>query len=151
MPHVTNADKNLRPVRTKEEARERGRNGGIASGEARRKKRTMKNAINLLLEMPLESNNMSETMKKMGVADEDVTNQMALVVSMWREAVGGNVRAAEFLRDTAGQNEKDNADRRIKQKEFKLKQEELDYRKAKDAGISQEIEDMDDIEGDIYG
>ena len=87
----------------------------------------------------------------MGFADEDVTNQMALVVSMWREAVGGNVRAAEFLRDTAGQNEKDNADRRIKQKEFKLKQEELDYRKAKDAGISQEIEDMDDIEGDIYG
>lgn len=29
---------NLRPVRTKEEARERGRNGGKKSGEARREK-----------------------------------------------------------------------------------------------------------------
>lgn len=32
-------DENLRPVQTKEEARERGRIGGIKSGEARRKKK----------------------------------------------------------------------------------------------------------------
>lgn len=31
---------NLRPVRSKEEARERGRNGGIASGKARRAYKT---------------------------------------------------------------------------------------------------------------
>ena len=34
--------KNLKPVRTKREAKERGRKGGIASGEARRAKRTFK-------------------------------------------------------------------------------------------------------------
>lgn len=150
MAHVTNAEENLKPVRTKEEARERGRNGGIASGKARRRKRTMKNAINLLLEMPLESNSLTETMKKMGFNEEDITNQMAIVVSMWREAVGGNVKAAEFIRDTACQNEEKNADRRHKQKEMRLRQEEFEYRKERDAGISQEIEDMDDIEGDIY-
>ena len=33
---------NLKPVRTKSEARERGRNGGKASGEARRRKKTMR-------------------------------------------------------------------------------------------------------------
>ena len=35
---------NLDPVRTKEEARKRGRNGGIKSGEARRKKKLMTDA-----------------------------------------------------------------------------------------------------------
>lgn len=33
-------EKNLKPVKTKSEARERGRNGGIASGIARRERRT---------------------------------------------------------------------------------------------------------------
>lgn len=32
---------NLQPVRTKEEARERGRNGGIKSGQARREKKLL--------------------------------------------------------------------------------------------------------------
>ena len=35
---------NLDPVRTKEEATKRGRNGGIKSGEARRKKKLMTDA-----------------------------------------------------------------------------------------------------------
>ena len=35
------AKEDLRPVRTKKEAKERGRNGGIASGKARRKKKLM--------------------------------------------------------------------------------------------------------------
>ena len=45
------APENLDPVRTKEEAKKRGRNGGIKSGEARRNKRDAKNAMNLLLNM----------------------------------------------------------------------------------------------------
>ena len=35
---------NLKPVKTKKEARERGRNGGIKSGEAKRKKKLMTDA-----------------------------------------------------------------------------------------------------------
>lgn len=37
----TGKPENLKPVRTKEEARKRGKNGGIASGKARREKRLM--------------------------------------------------------------------------------------------------------------
>ena len=40
---------NLRPVSSKEEARERGRKGGLASGEARRKRKTLKEELLLLL------------------------------------------------------------------------------------------------------
>ena len=40
MPRHIGTD-NLQPVKTKEEAKERGRNGGIKSGEVRRKKKIM--------------------------------------------------------------------------------------------------------------
>lgn len=151
MAHETNAEKNLRPVRTKEEARERGRKGGIASGEARRKKRTMKNAAKLLLDMPIASENISNTMKELGFQEEDLTNQMAVLVSVFKKAMNGDVRAAEFLRDTAGQNDAKNEDRKIKKQQIEQRVDEFEYRKEKDAGVSQEIEDMDEIEGEIYG
>ena len=42
--HRVPRPENLQPVKTKEEARERGRNGGIKSGEAKRKKKLMTDA-----------------------------------------------------------------------------------------------------------
>lgn len=42
---------NLDPVRTSEEAKKRGRAGGIASGEARRAKKNMRETAKALLEM----------------------------------------------------------------------------------------------------
>lgn len=42
-------NENLKPVRTKEEARERGRNGGKASGKKRRELKTMKLMLDYLL------------------------------------------------------------------------------------------------------
>ena len=46
---------NLRPVRTKEEARERGRNGGKKSGEARRRKANFRKTLNMLLTAEIDS------------------------------------------------------------------------------------------------
>ena len=130
----------LIPVRTKDEAKERGRNGGIASGKVRRRKRAMKEATKLLLDMPLTNQSMEEDLKAMGFPEKELTNQMALIVSMWKEALKGNVRAAEFLRDTAGENAS-----------HKQHVEEFEYKKEKDAGFAFEIEDLDDIEEEIYG
>ena len=48
---------NLKPVRNKEEARELGKKGGIASGIARKEKATMKKTLEMLLD---------ETNKKSG-------------------------------------------------------------------------------------
>ncbi len=93
---------NMRPPRTKEEAKQRGRNGGIASGIARRRKRDMKDAAQLLLSMPVKFQSVADQMKNLGFAEEDLTNQMSILVSMYKEAMSGNVRAAEFLRDTIG-------------------------------------------------
>lgn len=43
-------EENLQPVRTKDEARERGQRGGIASGKARREKRTMIETLKAMLD-----------------------------------------------------------------------------------------------------
>ncbi len=48
---------NLTPPTTNDEARKRGKNGGIKSGIARKKKRTMKEAVKLLLDMPIAFDN----------------------------------------------------------------------------------------------
>ena len=43
-------EQNLKPVRNEKEARELGRKGGIASGQARREKATMKKTLEMLLD-----------------------------------------------------------------------------------------------------
>lgn len=41
-------ESNLKPVRSKEEARAKGRKGGVASGKARREKKTIQNILTAL-------------------------------------------------------------------------------------------------------
>ena len=94
---------------------------------------------------------MNAQMERMGIEEEDRTNQMAILVSMMNEAQNGSVRAAEFLRDTAGRNNDRNRDYKLRQKAETRAADEFEYRKQKEAGIEYEIEDLDEIEGEIYG
>ena len=110
---------NLIPIseRSSEEIREMGRKGGIASGEARRRKRSMIDAIDLLLSQPCNlkgkgknSKSIKDLAKQLGIKEEDMDNQMAIVISMFNVAMGGgknSVNAATFLRDTGGDKPKD--------------------------------------------
>lgn len=144
-------DQNLKKFGSERDARESGRKGGIKSGENRRKKRAMKNAAKLLLDMPISHENISDQLRAMGFADEDLTNQMAVMVSVFKEAMSGNIRAAEFLRDTAGENVSENRDYSLRKRDADRRDAEFEYKKQKEAGISYEIEDLDDIEGELYG
>ena len=138
---------NLIPVRSKEEAREKGRAGGKASGEARRKKRTMKAAAKMLLDMAVSNPGVSAKMLDYGLPEEEVTNQMAILVAMVNQATKGNVKAAYFLRDTIGESPME----RMHTKDHKLRRDEFEYQQEKDAGNISEIEDMEELEADIYG
>lgn len=89
--------------RTTEEQRKITSNGGKASGEARRKKRSMKSAAKLLLSMGTNDIKAYQGLIELGLEDEDLTNQMAVLAAMLKQAASGNVRAAEFLRDTVGE------------------------------------------------
>ena len=85
-------NENLKPFQSKSEAREKGKNGGIKSGEARRAKKTMKEMLDYLLEK--EINN------KQG---EKVNTQEAITLALLKQALNGNVKAYEVIRDTIGE------------------------------------------------
>ena len=99
-------EQNLNPVKTKSEARTRGRNGGIASGKARREKKMMRETLEALLSMPMKSGKAAdiETIKNFAaLKGKTITVQEAMMIAMIQKALKGNVNAAEWIRDTAGQ------------------------------------------------
>lgn len=65
--------------------------GGKASAEARRRKRDLRAALELLLEREIKQ------------GGEVVTGAQMLSARLYKEALQGNVRAFEVLRDTVGQ------------------------------------------------
>ena len=81
-------EQNLKPVKSKKEARERGRKGGLASGEARRKRKTLKEELILML------------------SDGDIQEKIS--IALINEAINGNnagsvTKAFEVIRDTIGE------------------------------------------------
>lgn len=85
---------NLRPVRTKGEARARGRSGGIASGEARRARITLRAALEELLAMPAKDEAGVETGESM---------QRKIAAALVEKALKGDTKAFEIIRDTIGE------------------------------------------------
>lgn len=98
-------NKNLIPMneRTKEEQREIARKGGRESGKVRRRKRTMKDAAQLILQLPAGAEQ-AALLQKYGIAESDCTNLMLLIVKTVQMAADGNLKAVEFIRDTLGEN-----------------------------------------------
>lgn len=93
---------NLR-VPTPDEARANGRKGGRASGRARRARRDMRETFRELLEMPLKPGGMTVFGTMEGAEGKNMTVGEAIAMRMLRDAIDGDVRAAEFVRDTSGQ------------------------------------------------
>ena len=69
-------EKNLIPMdqRGKSEARELGRNGGIASGVSRRRKRCLKEAAYLYLSLPISDRKMWYKLSRCVVDSEEIDN-----------------------------------------------------------------------------
>lgn len=104
---MANNIENLKPLST-EKAREIGRKGGIASGKAKKQRKNMKEALNMLLSLDVKSSKAREQLRQLGIEDEDMTNEMAMMVAMFTKAMKGDRGCAEFIRDTSGQKPKEN-------------------------------------------
>lgn len=104
-------EENLIPFseRTKEEARELGRRGGKASGAARRRKRSLKEAADLFLSLPVEDKRRWNKLARRYLDAEDIDNQMAMVVALWDGAVGGDARSAKVLIDLLGKDSEEDS------------------------------------------
>lgn len=130
-------EENLIPFdeRTESEQREIQSKGGKASGAARRRKKAMRQAASMLLGMEVPtSGTLSETLKNrlaaFGYSGDDTTFQDVLLASVLLEALKGDVRAAEFMRDTAGESPA----LEVRKTELKLRKEELNLRRQQQAG-----------------
>lgn len=88
---MSDGRENLRPfdTRTEEEQREIRVKGGKASGKARRKKKELKQLLELALSQPDK--------------ETGLDNYTLLTAALLKEGLKGNVKAYEVIRDTIGQ------------------------------------------------
>ncbi len=93
-------EKNLRSLGevSKAERSEICRKGGIASGEARRRKADIRKAMNELMSMPAVGR-AKELVKDAGYTEDEQVNANAVATKLFQMALGGNQRAMELLID----------------------------------------------------
>lgn len=116
-------EKNLVPQteRSPSEAREMGRKGGIASGASRRRKKSLKQKMQLLLSLPAAGNDQAE-LAAMGVEPGDMDNEMVLIKALFLAAAEGDTKAFDRIQDVLGKS--------VAREELALKKQEAKRRAA---------------------
>lgn len=82
-----------------DEARELGRRGGVASGIARRRRKALREALDVYLSLPVQDKRSLNRLLRAGVDEDDADTQMLIVASLVQRAIDGNVRAAKLIFD----------------------------------------------------
>lgn len=116
-------ERNLVPnsARTPSERRENASKAGIASGKARRRKKSLKQKMQLLLSLPPAENDQTE-LSAMGVDPDDMDNEMVLVKALFIAAAAGDTRAFDRIQDVLG--------RSVAREELALKKQEAKRKAA---------------------
>jgi len=125
---VTN-EANLDPVQSTDEARKRGRNGGIASGKARREKKMMRETLDILLSMPMKNGKFADVESIRSFAalkGKNISVQDAILIAQVQKAMKGDTKAAEYVRDTVGQKPVDSVDMNMNVPVFFQGEDELE-------------------------
>ena len=138
-------EQNLIPFneRSESEVRELNAKGGKASGEARRRKKDMKQKMKALLELPAAAND-REQLEALGVSPDDMDNEMVLVMSMFLSAAQGDTKAFDRVIQILGKD--------IAHEELVLKKRELKLKeKASSEGDSAALSKLDEVLGKIEG
>jgi chorismate synthase len=91
-------EQNLVPFtseQSREEAVKNGQKGGIASGQSRRARKTLRAELEILLS--------AQTIDKETGKKTESTVQEAVTVALVKQALKGNTKAFEIIRDTIGE------------------------------------------------
>ena len=97
--------------RSTDEARESGQIGGLVSGAVRRKKAAMRDYAQFILGIKRKvSDKTLQQLREMGISEEEVTGQTLALMKIMDKAIAGDIKAMEFLRDTAGEKPTDKVD-----------------------------------------
>lgn len=105
-------ENNLIPLdrRTKEEQRKIQKDGGRASGIARRRKKSLKEAADLYLSLPVSNMKKWNQIAKDGLDPDDINNQMAMIAGLTQAAIKGDAKAAKIIIDLIGETPTDGDD-----------------------------------------
>lgn len=79
------------------------RKGGVNSGKTRRQKKRLSELIDIFGNLDVKSEETKKMMEDSGVDPDDFSNDMAIVVSQFKQALKGNTNAFNAIRDTRGQ------------------------------------------------
>ena len=91
-------NRNLNPFtadQSREQAKINGRKGGIASGEAKRRKASMRELARQIASAPVTSDKTRTQLERFGIDDESMTNDAMVVAGVFQQAVKGDVKAIE--------------------------------------------------------
>lgn len=91
---------------TSEELSAAGRKGGIQSGEAKRRKKTMRETFLVLLDMPMKSGKNAdiESIKNFAaLKGKNINIQQAMAIAQIQKALHGDTTAFTTIRDTLGE------------------------------------------------
>lgn len=95
-----------------DEARELGRRGGVASGIARRRRKALREALDVYISLPVQDKRSLNRLLRVGVDEDDADTQMLIISSLVQRAIDGNVRAAKLIFDLVGYNSAQTLDER---------------------------------------
>ena len=98
-------EKNLIPLteRGKEDAKRIRQMGQAAQTASRRRKRSLKEAADLYLSLPVSDRKMWNKIARHGVDHDDIDNQMAMIIGLTMAATAGNAKAAKVIVDLLGE------------------------------------------------
>lgn len=109
-------EKNLIPFtsnQSREEAKKNGSKGGKRSGEVRRRRKAMKEQMEMLLSLPFKKSNDFDFMKNLGIEENEIDNQMALIVALYGKALKGDVQAFNTIREVTQDDKAINQEERV--------------------------------------
>ena len=139
-------NENLKPVRTKREARERGRNGGIKSGEARRRTAALRDTMNKLLTMKVEVDGLSDVLRADGC---ESTYEEVITMAMIQQAMLGDVKAYKAIMQVVGQTSKSDEDLEEQKSKVELNRAKKDNLTG-ESETDEALEKLDEILKGVY-
>lgn len=103
-------EQNLMPIeivnsrRTREQHSEDSRKAGKKSGEVRRQRKAMKEQMEMLLSLPFNlkdknGQDVIETLAQLGIEKDNIDNQMAMIISLWKTAIGDSTQKIQAVRE----------------------------------------------------
>jgi hypothetical protein len=89
-------NENLQPF-TKENAKLYGKKGGKKSGQVRAEKKSIKEQLKILLEMPITKQERISKLKEAGFEENEINNQLYLTYTVFEKALTGDVKAISLV------------------------------------------------------